>query len=258
MLQKKVNDIINVPLMLASEIFVDDLSQLVERYIEAKSEKSKRDDTSPFHSNKIPEIKLNAYFKRMNQYLLSEYDDSEKVTLWICAIILLTRYRDTTKTPLDWNNIYRLVAISMLLACKTIMDTGVQNCLAAKVFGITLKECNILEKSYLNSIQFSCEIKENDYASFVEYFKIVAISRSPNLIKEEVEIPKFEIELEESKAQREDDLISSLTNDFQKKLCINQVPLTFSIANQKESIPKSQVSQFKTRNSNFPAGLIKP
>lgn len=226
--------------MLKSKSLIDYLSLLIERYLGSTFDQNKWNDTSPFHANKIPEITITEYLKRVNLYLFGLYHDSEKVTLWMCTLILLTRYRDLTKVSLNWHNIHRLIAVSALLACKTVMDESYNNEVAARVFGIPLNKCNQLEINFLLSINFSCEITENNYTSFIEYFKNVILSRNPNLKQKNIEFPNFEKVLGEPKVKYENNKdsdnsntehrsIVSVANDLEKTLSLStQTPLTFS------------------------------
>jgi len=77
-------------------------------------------------------------------------------------------------------NVHRLVLTSILVAAKFYDDIHFKNSHYANVGGISLKEINILEKIFLNELNFDLHVNKNLYEWYRKYFD-KAISRDWSL-----------------------------------------------------------------------------
>ena len=118
-----------------------------------------------FFMRNLPNIKFLDYLKRVNKYL------KPQMSTMIIALIYVDRIcsEKTNKIVLIDNNIFKLFLTATILAIKYNEDFYDDNAYFAKVGGITLNEINILEKEFLDRINFrlfvSLEIfnKYNNY-----------------------------------------------------------------------------------------------
>ena len=101
---------------------------------------------------KKPSISLEEFFKR-----IIEYTNVEFSTL-IISLIYINKVLETGIVLSDYN-VYKLVSISILLAIKYNEDKLFNNDFYGKVFGLSLKEVNYLEYSYLKILDFNVYIE---------------------------------------------------------------------------------------------------
>ena len=122
-----------------------------------------------------PVITIDHYLFRFMKYL------SDEPSLYILFLIYLNKYLE--KIPdslLNELNVHRLIACSVLVAYKQLMDERYSNKLFAKIAGVSLSEQNQLEIKFLKMLDFDMYVSTKDFEDC--YQDLLACSHS---IKEE-------------------------------------------------------------------------
>jgi len=121
-----------------------------------------------FHAKFLPPISICDYLKRF--YMLTKCDPHT----FVIALIYLDRIEEAKhEYVLDNFNALRLLFLSLLASLKFNQDFYYTNTYYAKVGGLSIEECNKLEKSYLvNLIKFDLVVNEETYNSY--YFDVMA------------------------------------------------------------------------------------
>lgn len=129
-----------------------------------------RNDTLPkdrslvtmFHTERAPEITVQAYFKRIARYCDCT---AESLVLALVHINRLIHNRPPFKvTSL---NIHRLLLISIMSSAKFFDDQYYNNAYYGKVGGVPTREVNALEIEFLALINFDLYIQEAEYQTFL-------------------------------------------------------------------------------------------
>lgn len=154
------------------------LSEQLESKIEPNSKYAEPKDFGPNGKSKISKVgesnlSIFDYVMRIHRYKFYPLYDmekiakkkitKEKIAFWVYAYVLLSRYLNKKNIELNKLNIHRLIAISVRITDKMIMDDHYNNWYASKVFGISLPECNNLELTFLSEIEFSCHISRKEH-----------------------------------------------------------------------------------------------
>lgn len=115
---------------------------------------------SLMNSDVIPEISFKNYLFMIFSYL------PMCLNTYIAAFIYIDRFYSSGISPTDFN-IHKVILVSVLLASKFHEDQSPDNHFFAYVGGIHLKELNLIESDFLNSIDYKLHIEE----SFFEEYK---------------------------------------------------------------------------------------
>lgn len=116
-------------------------------------------------NNRIPSISLYDYLIRIQTYSFLE-----KNTL-ITSLIYVDRLCEIGKQNLTDYNIHRIIFTGMLLAIKYNEDCIYSNDYYAKIAGIKNKELYILEKEFLELIDFKLFVDENIFNAYAKYLE---------------------------------------------------------------------------------------
>ena len=111
-----------------------------------------------------PEIRLSAYTTRCIQ----GFGCSEENVVF--AMVLIDRFlagNTVTQYPMSG---YRVVCISILIACKYLNDDIYTNKHYAQIAGIALTEFNMLELRFLVRIDFSCYTSPQTMHRYIQRF----------------------------------------------------------------------------------------
>jgi len=130
----------------------------------------------PFELVSVPKITLSDFTQR-----IFEFADFEK-SAWVVAAVLLERYKsrqwkkavnavDSKKShiPCYWIdsfNSHRLLSVSVLTAVKLNEDDCFSNQKFATLFGITLKDLNLMEKTFCETLQWNLHVDEQMYQKY--------------------------------------------------------------------------------------------
>lgn len=118
-----------------------------------------------FYMKNLPNIKFLEYLKRINKYL------KPHISTMIIALIYVDRVcsEKCNKIVLVDNNIFKLFLTATILAIKYNEDFYDDNAYFAKVGGISLHEINILEKEFLDLINFRLFVSVDIFSKYNNY-----------------------------------------------------------------------------------------
>ena len=116
----------------------------------------------PFLSKKNQSLSIKKYLLR-----LVKYTQVESSTL-IAMLIFIDRLCELNNFIVNSYNVYKILFSSLIMAIKYNEDEYYDNKFYAKVGGVTLKEMNILEISFLKLIDFKLYISEEIFETYFE------------------------------------------------------------------------------------------
>ena len=115
-----------------------------------------------FSLKKIPKITITNFLRR-----IIAYADIECSTLFL-SIVYLHKILEKCLFLTEYN-VHKLLSISILIAIKYNEDKISNNTYYGKVFGLTIKDVNFLEYSYLQLLDFNVFIKHRHIKKFFDF-----------------------------------------------------------------------------------------
>ncbi len=109
----------------------------------------------PFTTKNIPSMSIKDYLLRLSQY--TKINESTIILI----LIYLDRICKINNFHITFNNIYKLIICSMIIAIKYNEDNFYSSEIYAKLGGVTLKELNYLEFQFLILIKFSLFVEKD-------------------------------------------------------------------------------------------------
>jgi hypothetical protein len=146
---------------------IEAVTNVLETYVAIKNEQ--QSITTFFHTNKPPSIPIRQYLKRLEQYMKCSGP------AYVMALIYLDRVTNK-KEGLVLSNycIHRLFLTSLVVAVKFYEDKYYKNSFYSKVGGISSTELNTLELEFLDFIDYTLYVSEEEYQTYsstlMEYF----------------------------------------------------------------------------------------
>ena len=122
-----------------------------------------KQSTMPFNSDKIPNISIEDYLKR-----IQTYSNMEENTL-ITSLIFIDRLCIISKLTLTYYNIHRILFTSILISIKYNEDNFYDNKYYADIAGIKTKELNLLEYNFVNMINFKFFVNDEIFEKYRFY-----------------------------------------------------------------------------------------
>ncbi|CAO1628233.1 unnamed protein product [Sympodiomycopsis kandeliae] len=120
-----------------------------------------------FHSRAAPGISIESYLKR-----ITKYTSMEKTCLLILLIYIDRVCEQSTNFIINGLTVHRFVCVSLVCSSKALCDSFSTNQHYSKVGGISLQELNLLEKEFLDLIDWrlSCtrSVLDHYYACLVQ------------------------------------------------------------------------------------------
>ena len=120
---------------------------------------------SPFSSNIIPKISLEAYLLR-----IQAYSNMEKSTL-IIGLIFIDKLCNISDIVLTYYNIHRIVFSALLISIKYNEDSFYDNKYYSEIAGVNLKELKMLEYSFTTQVNFNLFVNKNIYEKCENYLE---------------------------------------------------------------------------------------
>jgi hypothetical protein len=136
------------------ELEDEDINKIIKYY--SKILKNDNDYETNFESNyhiHTGTINIVDYIKRLIGYL----DIGQNV------IIVSLIYIDRLKIKFNYNNVHKLVLVSLLLTNKFLEDDNMNNNYWANCGGIPLHSLNKLEKEFLKRINYMLYVNEEEF-----------------------------------------------------------------------------------------------
>lgn len=117
----------------------------------------------PFSSREIPNISLSDYLSR-----ISYYSKPEESTL-ILSLIYIDKMCQMGSIMLSEYNIHRILFSSILTSIKYNEDQYYDINYYAEVAGVSPKELLLIEEEFLDEIDFTLFVGEDEYKKYYEY-----------------------------------------------------------------------------------------
>jgi hypothetical protein len=157
-IQAKESEVIQLINNIILEIIEDNKKEIPENKVSSLPK-------TVFFMKNLPNIKFLEYLKRIFKYLKPE------ISSMIIALIYVDRIcsEKTNKIVLIDNNIFKLFLTATILAIKYNEDFYDDNAYFAKVGGIKLKEVNVLEKEFLDLINFRMFVSVEIFDKYNNY-----------------------------------------------------------------------------------------
>lgn len=145
------------------------VSQLLEAMATQLHEQLSSDRTSiqyivsEYDSHTVPDIRLCDYLHRIAS--LSKCANRD----FISALVYVDRLiSNGVISRISFHNVHRLVGVSIMISTKFYEDQPYTNKSWAKILGISLRELNSIEVSFLSAIQFNLKIDLSDLNAWVD------------------------------------------------------------------------------------------
>lgn len=161
-------------------------------------------DQSDYHN-----IPLTEYLNKICQWMV-EYDNAEEnhLPLLIGAYIYIQRFTQAVpEIGFCQHSAHRVIATSFLISHKFHLEHAIKNVDLAEISGISLKEFNDLESSFLFFLRFNLMITKDEYDAYYSQIKNYAdkilkpLTHSKNVAKA-THLPAHEVKRAEPKATK--------------------------------------------------------
>ena len=126
-------------------------------------EKLRKQKRLLFTSSSIPNISIYDYLIRIQRYSIME-----KNTL-ILSLIFIDRLCEYNNIILTYNNVHRILFVSIVIAIKYNEDKFYDNKYYAQIGGISLNELNKLENLFLEMCQFKLYVSSDVFEKYSKY-----------------------------------------------------------------------------------------
>lgn len=148
-------------------IAVPDKSSIVERIAEiltsiVESNQDKECETNVFCAKSVPKITIAGYMDRIKTY--SECS----VETYIISLIYIDRYNHCKlNSCLNPQNCHKMIITAIMLASKLQDEKIFSNTNFGKIGGINVKEINLLEVNFVETIGFNMLVAEEMFRSYL-------------------------------------------------------------------------------------------
>ena len=126
----------------------------------------------PFTTVNIPSMSIKDYLLRLSQF--TRVNESTIILI----LIYIDRICKMNNFSLNFNNIYKIIICSMIIAIKYNEDNFYSSEVYAKLGGITVRELNFLEFQFLILIKFSLFVEKELFDKY--YDNLISINEDNN------------------------------------------------------------------------------
>ena len=149
---------------------VNAVSEILKQIIENNNEQPIKNDPirkkhPSLYSEVPPKISIYEYVSRIQKYCLIEKN------IIILGLIYIDRICDINRLRLTNYNIHRILFISILIALKYNEDSIYSNKYYSEVAGVSLKELNSMESSFLELLDFKLFVSEEEFKKYNFYLE---------------------------------------------------------------------------------------
>ena len=144
---------------------VSDILEDIVRLNQVDTSDAEQPIFSIFSCDHPPSITIKQYMQR-----IMKYTTPEPSTI-ILSLIYIDQICENSTLKLTRLNIYRFILLSLLTAIKYNEDDYFSNEYYAQVGGVSLKEINLLEYSFLFLLDFNCFIDDETYENYERQIK---------------------------------------------------------------------------------------
>ena len=149
---------------------VNAVSEILKQIIENNNEQPIKNDSirkkhPSLYSEVPPKISIYEYVSRIQKYCAIEKN------IIILGLIYIDRICDINRLRLTNYNIHRILFISILIALKYNEDSIYSNKYYSEVAGVSLKELNSMENSFLELLDFKLFVSEEEFKKYNFYLE---------------------------------------------------------------------------------------
>ena len=149
---------------------VKSVSEILKQIIENNNEQPIKNDSirkkhPSLYSEVPPKISIYEYVSRIQKYSAIEKN------IIILGLIYIDRICDINRLRLTNYNIHRILFISILIALKYNEDSIYSNKYYSEVAGVSLKELNSMESSFLELLDFKLFVSEEEFKKYNFYLE---------------------------------------------------------------------------------------
>ena len=149
---------------------VNAVSEILKQIIENNNEQPIKNDFirkkhPSLYSEVPPKISIYEYVSRIQKYCAIEKN------IIILGLIYIDRICDINHLRLTNYNIHRILFISILIALKYNEDSIYSNKYYSEVAGVSLKELNSMESSFLELLDFKLFVSEEEFKKYNFYLE---------------------------------------------------------------------------------------
>ena len=149
---------------------VNAVSEILKQIIENNNEQPIKNDFirkkhPSLYSEVPPKISIYEYVSRIQKYCAIEKN------IIILGLIYIDRICDINRLRLTNYNIHRILFISILIALKYNEDSIYSNKYYSEVAGVSLKELNSMESSFLELLDFKLFVSEEEFKKYNFYLE---------------------------------------------------------------------------------------
>ena len=149
---------------------VNAVSEILKQIIENNNEQPIKNDFirkkhPSLYSEVPPKISIYEYVSRIQKYCSIEKN------IIILGLIYIDRICDINRLRLTNYNIHRILFISILIALKYNEDSIYSNKYYSEVAGVSLKELNSMESSFLELLDFKLFVSEEEFKKYNFYLE---------------------------------------------------------------------------------------
>ena len=149
---------------------VNAVSEILKQIIENNNEQPIKNDSirkkhPSLYSEVPPKISIYEYVSRIQKYCAIEKN------IIILGLIYIDRICDINRLRLTNYNIHRILFISILIALKYNEDSIYSNKYYSEVAGVSLKELNSMESSFLELLDFKLFVSEEEFKKYNFYLE---------------------------------------------------------------------------------------
>ena len=149
---------------------VNAVSEILKQIIENNNEQPIKNDSirkkhPSLYSEVPPKISIYEYVSRIQKYCSIEKN------IIILGLIYIDRICDINRLRLTNYNIHRILFISILIALKYNEDSIYSNKYYSEVAGVSLKELNSMESSFLELLDFKLYVSEEEFKKYNFYLE---------------------------------------------------------------------------------------
>lgn len=148
-------------LIIALDELIQDDSDVSTDGSTNSSQGSSNPEVNVFSVGKIPKITLMDYFARITKYC--------KLQLGSFIAMMIYLDKAAEKIELSGYNIHRLILGALVCGIKYTCDVCNNNIFFARVGGITPQEMCIVENSFLEVLDYSLYISEEEYEKYLSF-----------------------------------------------------------------------------------------
>lgn len=142
------------------------LSEVYSSLCAISAAKETKQRLTCFHSKKEPSIGVQPYLQRMWQY----FDCSK--SCHVVALIYIDRIlKLRSNFAVTHFSIHRLLATATVVSAKFLDDIYYSNSYYAKVCGLSVRELNRLEVTFISWIKWEMAVSAEEYATYLKHVR---------------------------------------------------------------------------------------